>query len=318
MEPIVSVIVPNFNHARFLRERLDSILKQSFSSIEVILLDDASSDGSAEILRSYAKDPRVTHLVVNERNSGSPFVQWRRGISLARGTWIWIAESDDSCAPDLLQRLLAKVDQCDGKAGLVYAQSQVVDEEGKRLSSMLSYTRDLDQDPFAHDLDLQGEDLVRRYLKVKNVIPNASAVLFRRELVQDPGIWQDTGTMTMCGDWLFWVRLCQRTRVGFVASELNHFRTHAAVSRSHGSMDRKRIRLREEAVVRNTLAAVQGMEQRVEEIKLYRAWSRLFAVSDVFTAAFDAARLTKRSRPSFLFTCLLAKWRDRAAARRAS
>ena len=313
MDPVVSVIVPNFNHARFLRERMDSILKQTVPSIEVILLDDASTDGSVEILRSYAQDARVTHLVVNEHNSGSPFVQWRKGIALARGTWIWIAESDDACATDLVQRLLTKVDQCGGKPGLVYAQSQVIDEAGGRISSMLSHTRDLVPDPFAHDLDLEGVELVRRYLKV-----NASAVLFKRELAMGPDIWEGTATMTMCGDWLFWVRLCQRTRVGFVADELNHFRTHASVSRSHRSMERKRTRILEETMVRNALAEVPGMDQRAEELRMYRAWSRSFAVRDFLGPAFDAARLIARSRPSFLFICLRMKWRDRINAGRST
>ena len=105
--PLVSVIVPNYRHAAFLPERLASILGQTVTDLEVILLDDASGDGSAEILRACAaQDGRVSHVVVNTTNSGGPFRQWRRGVDLARGTWIWIAESDDGCAPDLLERAL--------------------------------------------------------------------------------------------------------------------------------------------------------------------------------------------------------------------
>ena len=103
MKPTVSIIVPNYNHTSFLEERLDSIFKQTFQDFEVILLDDASTDGSLEILRNYQAHPKVSHLIVNEKNSGSPFKQWKKGLALAKGTFVWIAESDDSCEPNFLE-----------------------------------------------------------------------------------------------------------------------------------------------------------------------------------------------------------------------
>ncbi|MFN7014544.1 MAG: glycosyltransferase family 2 protein, partial [Bacteroidia bacterium] len=103
----VSVIVPNYNHAAYLRQRLDSIFQQTFQDFEVILLDDRSADHSVEILQAYAQQyaHKVTHLVVNEENTGNPFVQWKKGIELAQGEFIWIAESDDFCEPTLLETL---------------------------------------------------------------------------------------------------------------------------------------------------------------------------------------------------------------------
>ena len=71
---LVSIIVPNYNHALYLRERLDSIYSQTYKKFEVILLDDASSDNSVEILTEYAqKYPQKTRLIVNEKNSGKVF-----------------------------------------------------------------------------------------------------------------------------------------------------------------------------------------------------------------------------------------------------
>ena len=97
--PLVSVVIPNFNHAAFLRERIRSVLGQTVADLEVILLDDASTDDSVLVMRAFTSDTRVTHVVVNEVNSGSPFHQWRKGMALARGTWVWIAESYDSSVP---------------------------------------------------------------------------------------------------------------------------------------------------------------------------------------------------------------------------
>ena len=82
--PHVSIIVPNFNHARFLDRRLGSIFEQSMPDFELIFLDDASSDNSIDVFEAYANDHRVTRLV-NKNNSGNPFIQWNKGFDLATG-----------------------------------------------------------------------------------------------------------------------------------------------------------------------------------------------------------------------------------------
>src|ERR1700751_6274658 len=108
-KPTVTIIVPNYNHARFLRKRIDSILNQTFQDFELILLDDCSTDESRSILSSYASDPRVT-IEFNEENSGSTFRQCNKGVRLARGKYVWIAESDDYADERLLERLVAILD----------------------------------------------------------------------------------------------------------------------------------------------------------------------------------------------------------------
>src|SRR6266403_3876930 len=107
--PRVSVVVPNYNHARFLRQRLDSIVGQTFQDFELILLDDCSTDESQSILREYATDSRV-RLEFNEKNSGSTFKQWNKGARLARGKYVWIAESDDYADEGLVERLVRALD----------------------------------------------------------------------------------------------------------------------------------------------------------------------------------------------------------------
>ena len=117
--PEISVIVPNYNHARFLRQRIDSILNQTYQDFELILLDDCSTDNSRGVLESYSDNPHVTHIVYNERNSGSAFMQWDKGIQLSQGNWIWIAESDDWAEPDFLKRMASVVAE-HPSCGLVY------------------------------------------------------------------------------------------------------------------------------------------------------------------------------------------------------
>jgi len=111
--PKVSIIVPNYNHASYLNQRLDSIFNQIFEDFEVILLDDASTDISVSILKKYAEDKRVSHFIVNKDNSGSPFKQWKKGLDLAKGEYIWIAESDDSCDINFLEEQIKKLTEYD-------------------------------------------------------------------------------------------------------------------------------------------------------------------------------------------------------------
>lgn len=108
--PLVSIIVPNYNHAAFLSERLRSILSQTFQNFELIVLDDASTDDSLAVIREQLQDH--PHLVFcNATNSGQPCSQWLSGIKKASGRYIWIAESDDSCSPKFLERMVSHLEQ---------------------------------------------------------------------------------------------------------------------------------------------------------------------------------------------------------------
>ena len=83
--PLVSVIVPNYNHARYLEQRLDTVFNQTYQNFEVIILDDKSTDNSLEVINRYKDNPHLSQIVVNSQNTGSPFKQWDKGINLAKG-----------------------------------------------------------------------------------------------------------------------------------------------------------------------------------------------------------------------------------------
>jgi glycosyltransferase involved in cell wall biosynthesis len=102
----VSIILPNYNHALYLPERLNSIFNQTHQDFEVIILDDCSTDNSLQILKKYKNHPKVSHFLVNDKNTGSPFKQWEKGLKLTKGDYIWIAESDDTCENNFLETQL--------------------------------------------------------------------------------------------------------------------------------------------------------------------------------------------------------------------
>lgn len=225
MNPLVSVIVPNFNHANFLERRLESIFNQSYSNIEVILLDDCSVDNSREILSEYAKNPKVSHCVFNEINSGNTFIQWHKGIQLAKGDFIWIAESDDSCKHNLIEELIKPLIE-DEKIVLSYAQSNKINEVDEITGSWLDYTLNLDNSAFDRKFVMEGTVFVGKFLIHKNVIPNASAVIFRYQKNISEYITVDK-ELRYCGDWIFYFKLLLNNKVAFTPEKLNNFRYHS-------------------------------------------------------------------------------------------
>ena len=126
--PTVSVIVPNYCHAPYLEQRIESILQQTFQDFELILLDDCSTDGSREILERYRNHPKVSGIFYNERNSGSPFKQWKKGLSKATGDYVWIAESDDFSSPCFLERCVRILDTRPD-CSIVFTSSYIVESQ---------------------------------------------------------------------------------------------------------------------------------------------------------------------------------------------
>ena len=215
--PTVSVIVPNYNHAPFLRQRIDSILGQSFQDFELILLDDCSTDGSREIMEGYRNNPHVSHIVYGETNSGSAFRQWNKGIELAQGEWIWVAESDDYAEPTFLERMMeevTKVPDC----SLAYAATWWVDEQGKKLW----------ETPNSDQVNVyQGTDFIKQKLAVCNSIANVSECIFRRDCYR-PEESHRYEQMRLCGDWLFYVLLAKQGSVVEVEKPLSYYRQHSS------------------------------------------------------------------------------------------
>jgi len=223
--PEVSVVVPNFNHARYLERRLDSVLAQSCRDIEVIILDDRSTDDSRRLIERYRDHPLVRHVVFNDVNTGSPFRQWERGIGLAAGRWIWLAESDDFCEPDLLESLLAETRR-HPDVGIAFCRSEWVDADGV-AGEDLSLFRD--------DRFVEGTDAVKEML-FHCTVHNASSAIIRRDLAARAV--RGLGRYRACGDWIFYVRVLQRANLAFTNRRLNSFRWyHANVS----SRARKRL-----------------------------------------------------------------------------
>jgi glycosyltransferase involved in cell wall biosynthesis len=230
--PRVSIIVPCYNHAPYLERRLSSILNQTYTDFEIILLDDASSDGSADICRQFARRHGCT-FVPNQLNSGSAYKQWNKGLRRAQGQYVWIAESDDFADHRFLEVLVDRLDRNPG-CGLAYCQSLKIDEDGTVLGPALPQMYDADPDRWTHEFTGDGHTECARFLIRDNTICNASAVLFRRELYDAVGGVDEN--LKLASDWKFWASLLRFSGLAYVAEPLNYFRTHPASVRSRTSI----------------------------------------------------------------------------------
>ena len=258
--PTVSVIVPNYNHAPYLKQRVDSILGQTYQDFELILLDDCSTDGSREIMESYRSDPHVSHIVFGESNSGSAFCQWNKGIALAKGEWIWVAESDDYADPTFLERLMAeaaKVPDC----VLAYAATWWVDQQGKKLW----------ETPHGDKVNTyNGHDFIRHKLAVCNSIANVSECIFRRDAYR-PAESHRYEYMRLCGDWYFYVLLAEQGKVVELEEPLSYYRQHN--SNISSEAEQRGLTFLEGADVLEYMIEHRGLKLR----DYARGWGRMWA-----------------------------------------
>jgi len=262
--PSVSVIVPNYNYAQYIEQRLQSIFEQTYPPAEIIVLDDASTDDSIALIESLLpRSPVPIRLVRNAQNSGSVFKQWIKGIRLAAGELVWIAEADDYCAPTLLASLAHAF--CRRDTALAYAQTVFVDADGATLSDGLCHTVNIDADKWTASYFRQGIDEIEDTLAIRNSIVNASAAIFRKDLFLDllanGGETELTG-FTIAGDWYAYVRMLEHGSIHFHCEPLNRQRRHATSTTSA-----RRSRLFEEVLrVQKFVADRHPLSERVADL----------------------------------------------------
>lgn len=216
--PKVSVIIPNYNHAQYLEQRIQSVLNQTYEDFEVIILDDCSPDEGASrtVIERYRDNPHVTQIVYSEKNSGSTFIQWLKGFSLAKGEIIWIAESDDWCELNFLESVVPCFTEY---PDVVVAQSSGYFAHKDRKSLL---------DNMGEPNTVQcydGIDYIKKFLVKSNFyIPNASGVLFRKDVAMS--LPKDYMQYKAAGDRLFWIYMLEHGGICQVNKPLNYFRQH--------------------------------------------------------------------------------------------
>ena len=211
--PLVSVIISNYNHAQYLEKRIDTVLNQTYQNIEVIILDDKSTDNSLEVIEQYRNHPKVAQIVVNEQNTGSPFKQWDMGINLANGELIWIAESDDYNELTFLEELITEWSK---HKNVVVAFSSYV----QFWCEEFLYPKERKSQCF------KGSNFVRNRQARGNYVLNASGAIFSKTTYGK--IEKRFLTFKSAGDYMFWTEMLLHGDVVKVNKNLVYWRRHNA------------------------------------------------------------------------------------------
>lgn len=247
-DPTVSVIIPNYNYARFLPERIESVINQTFQDFEIIILDDASTDNSRDTMEAYRNHPKVSRIIFNEVNSGSPFRQWEKGLAAARGKYAWIAEADDSAHTEFLQECVAAM-QSGSSMVWVGTMSELIDADGKP-SPHPSVDVGV---PDGRILFSEGKEYVYKKMLDRNTCYNASRMLF------DIDTWRnlqsrDYQKLRYVGDWLFWGLMAMNGKTAEIRKPLNRFRFHGSSVTDEGRVEGETKRSAEDIYVKDFLA----------------------------------------------------------------
>lgn len=268
--PAVSIIIPNFNHAKFLDKRLESIFSQTFQDFEVLILDDCSTDHSRDIIEKYRGNSRVVDIIYNQSNTGSTFKQWQKGLEIIKGEWVWIAESDDVADVNFLQTL-TDIGISDKNLNVVHCASNVIDSEGRHLGEN-TWPQDIGSRSWQVDFRSKGTFEIENYFFYKNIVPNASAAIFRRSAL-DLSNLNVISKMRFAGDWLFWIYLHQNGDSAFSSQRLNSFRSHSTTTRENKDqrLEHKRIQEIIEVVhfVKTNYRASWNWKKHVWFLQLY-------------------------------------------------
>jgi len=214
--PRLSVAIASYNHGRFLRENLDSLLGQTFQDFEIVVVDDGSSDGSLDILLEYERrHPHLFRVLTHEgrRNLGM-YATLNRAVREGAGAYVAIQGSDDVWLPEKLERQVSLLD-ADPSVGAVYSQAYLIDEDGRYL----------EQGGSRQIFGSGSEDLLRSLL-AHNFVP-AMTLVYRRSLLPDAPLFRED---LLFADWDLNIRLAMRTRLVHMPSPLAKYRRHPAAA----------------------------------------------------------------------------------------
>lgn len=241
----ITVAIPNYNYKDFLDVRLKSILSQTYPIYELIILDDASTDGSADFIerellpKARTKNPDLKlKFIKSPQNSGKSIFQWQKAFTEATGDFLWIAEADDLSDPNFLATTMAKFMQ-NPDAVLSFANSVAINSR----DSVLTYdfqNRSVDKlksGRFKSDFILPGDVIARHEFAINCIIPNVSSTVFRLESkIPFQKYLKKSAEFAQCGDWYFYLQVLRHGKLAYSRSSLNFFRIH---SRSVTSSSKK-------------------------------------------------------------------------------
>lgn len=270
----VSCVIPNYNYAHYIEERIDSVVNQTYPLYELIVLDDKSPDNSVEVIEKKLEKIKQEHpklkvkFIPNKENSGSVFKQWAVAFKEFTGDYLWIAEADDLCDKHFLNVVMKGFRN--KKVVLSYAESKMMDENNQITEEDMRRVIDLEKTyRYDHDYVNDGKAELEAILCTNNSIPNASGVVFRRNenIDYQKYLKEAQENFRLAGDWYFYVKVLLYGKVAYSSDSLNYHRYH---TNSVTNTTKDLIRLKEVIKVQNAVNEdIKLSEDAIERSKNY-------------------------------------------------
>lgn len=210
-KPRVSVCIPTYNRARYIGKTIQSILNQTFSDFELIIVDNASADNTEEVVRKFMeKDNRIRYYK-NAKNIGM-HPNWNRAIELATGDYIAIFHDDDLYHPTILEKEVALLN-AHNNVGFVDTGGYIIDEKGTKIGTWV----------YERQIITSGINFILNTLKTAFCPINCPSVMVKRECYEKVGYFTDK---FIPSDYDMWLRICEYFDVGYIKEPLFNYRRH--------------------------------------------------------------------------------------------
>ena len=220
----ISVVIPNYNYEKYIIERIDSILFQTYPIYEMIILDDCSTDRSVEKIEEKIKNLATDfpiRFIRNEKNSGNVFAQWQRAFQEAQGDYVWIAEADDSSHAKFLETVMKGFEE--PETVISYCESLTIDEKNYVLMGDLRPWIDLTKcGKWDKSYKKNGIDEITETMCINNTIANVSSAVFRKGDYYE--IIEKAKEFRLAGDWYVYMRVLELGWIAYNSQSLNYHR----------------------------------------------------------------------------------------------
>jgi glycosyltransferase involved in cell wall biosynthesis len=268
--PKISVCIPTYNSARYLPEAIESVLEQDFDDYELIICDNASTDNTTEICRSYT-DSRIRYVRFEKLVTQGG--NWNRCIALAQGQYVALLHADDKYLPGFLKERSRLLEE-NPEIGLAFGAVQIIDSDGRPISEQRRYDEAFIAPPpeFAKELLLSG-------CVISPVSP-----MVRRDCYKAVGPFNERRLWAV--DWEMWFRIAAHYGVAYSPKINACYRVHNASGTSVVLLEARNGAEQLEAVL-SALNYIEGQPELAHLARLRPAVLRRLAVSTFWAASYN-------------------------------
>lgn len=256
MKPLVSIIMAAYNSEKFIGAAIESILEQTFREFELLIIEDASTDGTLKKIQSY-QDPRI-RVLKNEHNSGTLY-SMRRGVKEARGKYIAVLDSDDIAEPD---RIKMQVKVLDARPEVLLCATKIKHLIDGRIEKV-------------RYLPIQNSRQLKFSLLFGNTIAHSS-VMYRKKELQEKKIEYET--YSYCHDYHLILSVGQISPIYVIDKELVQYRIHRKQKTS--VLSQQKIAREVNSAKEHYIQKIQGFTQKEKKILYNAVWGRLNSLPD--------------------------------------